>query len=268
MKVALGQLECVVGDVPRNVASMVDMIRDAAGHGCAAVWFPELADTGYGLSVMRDVAGAWPGLAYDALAAAAKQHRITVGAGLSERETAEGGDTGCIFNSLAVFAPDGTLAARYRKTHLFCAGFADEGACFVPGHETVVTDIAGFTHGLSVCYDLRFPELYRALSTKGADVLVNATAWPSARPTHWDHLTRARAIENQAWFLGVARAGTDEGIQLNGRSRIVNPMGEVVVEAGAERAELVVGEIDADAIKTFRDTVPALAHRRRDLFNV
>ncbi len=263
MKVGLGQIDCVVGDVPGNVAAMTAMVAEAAGQGCDAVWFPELADTGYGLSVMRDVAGTWPGPAFDALAEAAKRHGIVVGAGLSERETS-GGDV--IFNSFAVFEADGSLAARYRKTHLFCSGLADESSCFTPGDGAETVDIDGLTHGLSICYDLRFPELYRKLSEEGAAVLVNATAWPRTRPTHWDHLTRARAIENQAYFIGVGRVGKDDGFKLNGRSRVVSPMGEVVAEGSADEAELVVGEIDVAEVTRFREMIPAQKHRRRDLF--
>ncbi|MEM1098309.1 MAG: nitrilase-related carbon-nitrogen hydrolase [Planctomycetota bacterium] len=260
MKVGLGQIDCVVGDVAANVATIVAMIRDAAGRGCAAVWFPELADTGYGLAVMAEVAGAWPGPAFDALGGAAKRYGIAVGAGLSERTD----DT--IYNSFAVFDANGELAATYRKVHLFCAGASDESCCFRPGDATRTVDVSGLKHGLSICYDLRFPELYRVLAEAGAEVLVNATAWPRARPTHWDVLTRARAIENQAWFVGVGRLGVDDGIMLNGRSRVVSPMGKVVAEASGDRAELLVAEIDVSAVTAFRETVPALAHRRPGLW--
>ncbi|MEM1446419.1 MAG: nitrilase-related carbon-nitrogen hydrolase [Planctomycetota bacterium] len=260
MKVGLGQIDCVVGDVSANVATLVAMIGDAATQGCDVVWFPELADTGYGLSVMPEVAGAWPGEAFDALSGAAKSHGIAVGAGLSERE----GET--IYNSLAVFDAAGELAARYRKVHLFCAGASDESACFRAGDTTQTVELGGLRHGLSICYDLRFPELYRQLAEPGVEVMVNATAWPMARPTHWDVLTRGRAIENQAWFVGVGRVGEDGGIKLNGRSRVVSPMGEVVAESRGDRAELLVAEIDPSAITDFRSAVPALQHRRPNLW--
>ncbi|MEM7577100.1 MAG: nitrilase-related carbon-nitrogen hydrolase [Planctomycetota bacterium] len=264
MKVGLGQIECVVGDVAGNVEVIVSMIGEAAAQRCDVVWFPELADTGYALSTMRDVAGAWSdrehGEAFASVSAAAKRHGIAVGCGLSERVGQK------IYNSLAVFDACGALAARYRKVHLFCAGASDESACFVAGDATQAVELGGITHGLSVCYDLRFPELYRKLADVRCDVLVNATAWPSARPTHWDVLTRARAIENQAWFVGVARVGCDEGIAMNGLSRVVDPMGEVVVEGSGDRAELLVAEIDRGAVTAFRGLVPALRHRRPDVW--
>lgn len=274
MRIALAQMECVVGDVAANTATMLESVRDAAGQQCDALWFPELADTGYALSVMPNVAGAWPGPAYSALADAAKRHRLTIGAGLSERV----GDV--LFNALAVFNADGKLVGHYRKAHLFAAGQVNEAGCFTAGSEDPtlpsVIDLADASEtgsdpismrtGLSICYDLRFAALYRQRTNDGAAVLVNATAWPEARWSHWDVLTRARAIENQAYFLGVGRVGTDEGITLAGRSRAVSPTGEVLVEAGPSDPELVVAELDPQAVKDFRAAVPALAAQRQDVF--
>ncbi len=257
-------MDCAVGDVAANVATMVDRAADAAGRGCAAVWFPELADTGYALREMPRVAGTWPGPAHDALAAAARRHRIAIGAGLSERV----GST--LYNSLAVFDAGGQRIGHYRKAHLFAAGSVNEATCFQPrppadpGPDHL--ELAGLRHGLSICYDLRFPELYRQRTDDGAVVLVNATAWPDARSSHWDLLTRARALENQAYILGVARIGTDEGITFAGRSCIISPTGEVLAQASPTDPALLVADLDPAAITTFRQAVPALAARRRDLF--
>lgn len=270
MRIALGQIDCVMGDVAANVATVVDGIAEAAGRGCVAVWFPELADTGYALRRMDEVAGEWPGFAYDALAVAAKRHRIRVGAGLSERV----GEV--LYNSLVVFDAGGRRVGHYRKAHLFAAGEVNEAACFAAGPaggdgadtaETVDTvELGGLRYGLSVCYDLRFPELYRQRADAGAAVLVNATAWPAVRAAHWDVLTRARAVENQAYFLGVGRVGEDAGIRFAGRSRVVAPTGEVIAEAGASGPELLVADLDPAEVAAFRSAVPALAARRRDLF--
>jgi len=270
MRVALGQIECVVGDIDANVAFMTAMIQNAAAQGCAAVWFPELADTGYALRAMPKLAGAWPGPAYNALSAAAQKHRIAVGAGLSERV----GNT--LYNALVVFNAEGQRIGHYRKAHLFAAGQVNEATCFTPAssgapnHQTTEViqpnGATGLTHGLSICYDLRFPELYRQRTEQGATVLVNTTAWPMARETHWDILTRARAVENQAYFLGVGRVGTDEGIPFAGRSRVIAPTGEIIAEASVTNPELLVADLDPQAAATFRAAVPALAARRRDLF--
>ena len=120
--------------------------------------------------------------------------------------------------------------------------------------------------GLSICFDLRFPELYRAMALGGAQVLVNCSAWPETRREHWDILSRARAIENQAWFIGVNRAGEDNGVRFCGLSRIVDPRGRLVAEAGPEEEILIVAEIDREAVRGWRDRFPALASRRADLY--
>jgi predicted amidohydrolase len=204
-----------------------------------------------------------------------------VGCGLSERVTDEADDHGhdAIYNSVAVFGAEGELPAWYRKLHLFrmgrsvegAVGGPDEAAVFSAGTAVVGVEIGGMRHGLSVCYDLRFAELYRRLRAEadaggcGAEVLVNVTAWPAVRAGHWDVLTRARAVENQAWFVGVGRVGQDAGIAMAGRSRVVSPMGEVVAEGSADRAELIVAEIDAAAVSAFRALLPTESHRRRDV---
>lgn len=280
MRVALAQIDCTPGDVAANVRTMLECIRDAAGQRCDAVWFPELSDTGYVLSQIPEIACAWPGHAHDALAAAAKRCQIVVGAGLSERV----GDR--IFNSLAVFNPAGQRIGHYRKAHLFAAGEVNEAACFTPapapapgsnsGSDTGRRSglrpdadhfpLADFHVGLSICYDLRFPELYRQRTADGATALINATAWPAARSSHWDILTRARAIENQCYFLGVGRVGEDEGLRFAGRSRVVTPTGDLLAEASATEPELLIADLDPKAVTNFRDAVPALGARRRDLF--
>lgn len=271
MRVALGQMDGVAGEVGANVAAMVEWVGEAAERGCDVVWFPELADTGYVLGQMSEVAGTWPGEAHDALAAAAQRHRIAVGAGLSERVGGARGEA--VYNSLAVFDRQGQRVGHYRKAHLFAAGQVNEAGCFKAGateaHDGCI-DLDGLLHGLSICYDLRFAELYRQRADPGAGqsatVLVNVTAWPAVRTEHWDVLTRARAIENQAYFVGVGRVGEDEGITFAGRSRVVAPTGEVLIEGSATRPELLVAEIDPAAVSDFRSAVPALAARRRDLF--
>lgn len=264
MRVALAQIDCTPGDVAANVQTMVEFIRDAAGQRCDAVWFPELSDTGYTLKQMPEIACAWPGCAHDALAAAAKRHQLVVGAGLSERVDDR------IFNSLAVFDPAGQRVGHYRKAHLFAAGEVNEAACFTPGSDptgTVTLPSLDLPHyGLSICYDLRFPELYRQRIDDGATVLVNATAWPEARASHWDTLTRARAIENQCYFLGVGRVGQDDDIRFAGRSRIVTPTGDLLAEASATNPELLIADLDPQAVTDFRAAVPALDARRENFF--
>jgi len=261
MKVAIAQIDCQAGDVSANVAHMVDFVRRAQDASCQLVVFPELSDTGYWPKKFACCAEPWPGPAYDALSSAAAEHCIAVAAGLSERA----GES--IYNSLAFFDSTGQLISKYRKIHLFSCAPANEAEYFAAGDGFVVVDYGGIRWGLSICYDLRFPELYRLLTTAGAQVLINIAAWPTARPTHWDYLSRARAIENQAFVVAANRAGKDGPFRILGHSQFVTPMGETIAKAGADE-QLLAAEIDLSLVEEFRATIPALADRRPELYRL
>jgi len=251
MKIGLAQINCVPGDLEANSLKMSSFIKRAARAGCRVVLFPEMSDTGYVPEVIRETAQRWPGAPVDALRQSACDHSVYLIAGLSER------DGSSIFNSIAVISPEGEIIAKYRKIHLFSAAPIHEDRCFTAGSKIAIVQIDGFQFGLSICYDLRFPDLYRAMALKGADVLLNCTAWPAARSSHWDYLSRARAIENQCYFIGVDRAGADKDFKFNGGSRIVEPYGDICVQAEAGSEMLVTGEIDQKKISSFREAIPA-----------
>lgn len=262
MKIALAQMRCVVGDVAANCARYRAYAEQAAERGCQALLFPEMSDTGYEPAAIRAHAGAWSdGLAMRTLRECAVRHGLYILAGLSERE----GEA--IYNALAVLSPEGALVGRYRKTHLVPLAPCYEDQLFVPGASFARLPIGEFTWGLSICYDLRFPELYRALALGGADVLVNVAAWPARRPRPWEALTQARAIENQAYMLACNRAGADAGAAFCGRSCIVAPSGEAAC-LGAEEEGLLMGEIDKERIRTERESIPAFRSRRPELYAV
>lgn len=260
VKIGLAQIDCSVGDLPANCNRIAGYASRAKAEGCAVVIFPEMADTGYVPSVISRCAAPWPGPALNAVTAAARDNGITIICGLSER-TPEN-----IYNSVVLIDSSGAVREKYRKTHLFSAAPVHEERVFTPGNDFVVAELEGVTWGFSICYDLRFPEIYRVLTLSGADVLLNCAAWPASRPEHWDYLSRARAIENQAFFVGVNRVGTDEGLKMLGRSRIVTPRGEILCEAGEGSEELLTAEIDCRMIDDFRNDLPVLSSRRTDLY--
>jgi nitrilase len=175
-------------------------------------------------------------------------------------------------NSTLVFAPDGLLAARYDKIHLFRFDDGerrhDEAATLDPGCEPVaftLTDRAGapWRVGLSICYDLRFPELYRALMTPPCDLLLvpSAFTYPTGQ-AHWELLLRARAVENQCYLLAPAQGGTHEnGRRTWGHTMAVDPWGEVLAERSDEGPGVVLAEIDAQRLARVRTQLPALEHR-------
>jgi predicted amidohydrolase len=162
-------------------------------------------------------------------------------------------------NQLIHFKPDGAEGARYSKMQLFNAG--GENQCHVPGNQIVLTEINGIQTALFICYDLRFPELFREAVLRGAELFVVVANWPVKRADHWTTLLRARAIENQSWFVGVNRAGTDPFHSYPGRSLIVDCHGVVQADAGSDEG-FVQAVMDAEKQRDWRREFPVLKDRR------
>lgn len=162
-------------------------------------------------------------------------------------------------NTSLVFGPDGQLAATYRKMHLF--GFnGGEATVMTPGSGIAVFDSPLGPTGLATCYDLRFPELFRALVDAGAQAFVIPSGWPERRVSHWQVLCRARAIENQAYVLACNETGTHAGVPMAGGSMIVDPQGEVIAEAGIGE-QVLSATLDPARVAAWRTAFPALDDR-------
>lgn len=242
----IGQVQ-VSWDAPGgNLARYDRFAAEAAEAGCAVVLFPELSDTGYALAAMPERAGTWPGAALEALQEAAQRHRVGIIAGLSER-----GPDG-IYNAAAALDRDGHLCGAYRKTHLFRGPEGAEADVFRAGDALQVVTIDGIRWGLSICFDLRFPELYRQLADRGAQVLAVVAAWPLVRIDDWSVLCRARAIENQLFLAGVNHAGEPFG----GRSCMIGPAGDVKCEGGNGEEGLLTVDVDPGEIDRVRHALP------------
>ena len=260
MKIALGQIDCEPGRIKANAEKLCNLVHRAAGQHCDVVIFPEMADTGYDPTNLASVSVAWQTGPLPALQTAAAEAGITVVCGLSER-TAE-----VIHNSLAVISPSGELTGRYRKAHLIASAPFAEDRCFAPGADLLLSRIGGWRWGFTICYDLRFPELYRKLALAGSTVLVNCAAFPAERATTWDALTRARAIENQAYLLAANRVGTDGPCHFGGLSRVVAPDGTLVANGSADTEQLLVATLDVQLLNAVRDAMPVFKARRPDIY--
>jgi predicted amidohydrolase len=169
------------------------------------------------------------------------------------------------YNSCLVISPDGATLAHYNKIHLFKFNDGsqryDESEILLDGDNVVSCDILDFKFGLAICYDLRFPELFRALGVVDVIVLPSAFTYQTGL-AHWELLIRARAVENQCYFLGVNQGGEHEtGRKTYGHSMLVDPWGEVVISA-AEGEKIIYAIIDSGRIKDIRTKLPALEHRR------
>jgi predicted amidohydrolase len=262
VKIAAAQISCALGDLDANVRKIADFSALAKKSGAALVLFPEMSDTGYSMPVIEKCARPRKEGAVTQLQEIARENSIAVVAGISEREA------GSIFNAQAFIDADGELLAKYRKTHLVTAAPLDERVCLSPGNEFVTAKIDKFNVALSICYDLRFPEMARTLVVKhGANVIVNSSAWPVVRAEHLRILALARAVENQSYFIIANRVGTDDGVTLCGGSLIVDPSGKILASASSDCEELIAAEISADVIAQVRDLVRVFDHRRPELYS-
>jgi predicted amidohydrolase len=172
------------------------------------------------------------------------------------------------FNTCAVVAPDGALVARYRKVHLFDVEVGDgqrycESASTTPGAEPVVVSVRGFKVGLSVCYDVRFPELYRKLADLGAEIAVVPAAFTLATgKDHWHVLLRARSVELQAYVVAAAQWGAHpHGRRTYGKSLIADPWGDVIAQC-SDGEGFAVATVDRRRIESVRTSLPSLRHRK------
>jgi omega-amidase len=263
VKVAAAQISCVLGDFDANLRKIRDFAGLAKKSGAQLVVFPEMSDTGYSMPVIQKNARNWKDGAVVDLQELAKQNSIGIVAGISDR------DGGSIFNAQVLLNAKGEVLAKYRKTHLVTAAPLDERVCLSSGNEFVACKLETFNVGLSICYDLRFPEMARTLAVKhGANVIVNSSAWPVVRAEHLRILALARAVENQTYLVAANRVGTDDGVTFCGSSVIVDPSGKILAAASADREELIEAEISEETIADVRSRVTVFAHRRPDLYQM
>lgn len=170
------------------------------------------------------------------------------------------------YNTSAVFGRSGEILGKYQKIHMFSYYGSNEGEFVTAGTSSTVieTDIGKI--GLSVCYDLRFPELYRALTYAGAEIIVCPAAWPYPRLEHWMALNKARAIENQVYFISLNQVGKAGNARVNlGHSMIINPWGDIVASAGGEEG-VMMAEIDLDMVRKLREEFPVLNDRNLNAY--
>lgn len=256
------------GDLDANLRRAEELLAEAAGRGARVAVLPEnfalMGEEADKRALAEDLDGGG-GPIFRRVAAAARTLGIAVVAGgLPERSL----DPDRPFNTCAVFDATGRLVARYRKIHLFDVELADgaryrESASTTAGETPVVAEVASVTLGLSVCYDLRFPELYRALSAHGADAIVVPAAFTlTTGKDHWHVLLRARAIESQAYVIAAAQWGKHpRGRVTFGKSCIIDPWGEIVAQC-SEGEGVATAPLDPAYLARVRASLPALAHRK------
>ena len=257
LTLTLGQMHLHLGEPETNYERVRAWTAEAARRGSGLVLFPELWSTGYDLEHWQQHASP-PGEGMLArLAALAREHHIALGGSVLEVRD------GRAYNALALFDATGRLLATYRKVHLF--RLMDEEKWLAAGDRLELVEADWGLTGLGICYDLRFPELFRAYALRGARLVLLPAEWPSRRAAHWHTLLRARAIENQMFVAACNRVGESKGEHFGGGSAIIDPWGEAVIEGGSAEA-LLTAEIDLSQVDAVRQRIPVFEDRRPEVY--
>jgi predicted amidohydrolase len=252
VKVAAIQHDIVWEDPQANFERLAPRIAEAAATGARLVALAEMFACGFSMNEDRiaELAG---GPSETFLSEQAARHGIWLAASLPRRESP--GERP--FNTLLAVSPAGEVHT-YRKRHPF--SFAGEDRHYASGTEGVILDVEGLRLSLAICYDLRFADDFWA-AAEASDAYLVVANWPARRRSHWKALLAARAIENQAWVIGVNRVGSGGGIEYAGDSRIVDPWGEEVATAAAVET-LVLADVDRERAREAREQFPVLRDRR------
>jgi omega-amidase len=261
MKVAVAQISCSLGDAKANLSKVRNFSRAAKEAGAELIVFPEMTDTGYSMPVIQKHADHWESGFVSSLQEIANQLSMAIVSGVSER------DGSSIYNSQVLADAKGDIVAKYRKTHLYSVAPVEEQTCFAPGDTFASFALGDLRFGFSICYDLRFPEIYRKLAIdQNVGAFLVSSAWPFPRDEHFRVLAQARAIENQSYVIASNRVGKDDELWFCGNSAIIDPRGVVVAAASPDREELIHADVSDELVQSVRRRMQSLGHRRQDLY--
>ncbi|MDY2938160.1 MAG: carbon-nitrogen hydrolase family protein [Fusicatenibacter sp.] len=254
-------------DVNENMRMAEQSVAEAVRGGASFILFPETSEY-----IGKDLAGhasGVPGYVSRRFSSLAKRYGVYLHCGSM---TVRNG-TGMPSNTSFLFGPDGETRACYSKLHMFDVDIPDgtvyrESDEIAPGNEIVMADTELGMFGFSICYDLRFPELYRLMAVAGAEILlVSANFTHTTGEKHWETLLRARAIENACYVVAAGQCGTKASFDAYGHSMIIDPFGEILAVSG-ERPEVLLCELDPDVLTQARNQIPALMNRRDDIYEL
>ncbi len=259
MKIALLQMAVLEKNKAANVAHGLELAKQAAKDHDLIV-LPEVWTTGYSLGHLEEAAETSDASAVlDALRSIAKENSCKILAG-----SVPMAHDGKIYNTSVAIDSKGEIVNMYDKVHLF--GLFNEERFFAPGNNFRAFELDGLCCGSTICYDLRFPELFRHLALQGAKIIFCPAEWPTARGDIWRLLAQARAAENHTFVVAVNCAGTFKGAPFYGHSMVVAPSGKIIAEAGNDE-EVISCEIDLNEIDEVRKRLNALADVREELIH-
>lgn len=259
LRVALGQLDIALGDAAANLKTVQELAAQAAEAGAELLVLPELWGSGYLLERADELADELNTGLFASVVALARHHRLDICGSLLEWDP----DEGRAFNTATLYDADGMLRGSYRKIHRF--GLMDEDRYLGAGDDAPLLNTGWGSVALAICYDLRFPELFRRYALEGARIVLLPSEWPAPRIEHWRTLVRARAIENQCFVIACNRVGADRANTFGGRSAVVDPWGAVLVEGG-DGPELLHATLDLDLVDEVRGRIPVWNDRRPELY--
>ncbi len=259
LTISLAQMNIALGNPQANLDKAAAWIEEAARRGSDVIVFPEMWNTGYDWDNVFELALQQSEIV-EAVAGLAKEHKIWInGSMLAENEAGKPANTSILFD------PNGESAGVYRKVHLF--GVMDEDKYLASGEQLTTVETPWGQNGMSICYDLRFNEMFRTYALSGVNMVYVPAEWPHPRLAHWQTLTRARAIENQMFIVAVNAAGSTGKYNFVGHSAIIDPWGDAIVEAG-EVEVLLTATIETDMVTQVREKIPVFNDRRPDLYKL
>jgi omega-amidase len=259
VRISLCQIDIQLGQTDVNLQKASNFISQASKEQSHLILLPELWESGYDLANAFTYASAPGSGTFVEIAELARRNHIAVGG-----STLENFD-GKIFNTFTLYSSEGELIATYRKIYLFRPN--DEDKYLAAGEQFSIANTAFGKAGLAICYDLRFPELFRRLAIMGAQFFLLPAEWPIQRSEHWRTLLRARAIENQISLAAVNRVGISPEGRYGGCSALIDAWGETVIEADAQEG-LFTGEIDLSQTARIKRKFDILVDQRPDLYQI
>ena len=257
LTISLAQLAFQFADVEANFEYVEKWIEEAAARGSDLILLPELWASGYDLENWVRYASPLGEGAFKRVSTLARNYQISIGCSLLEAKD------GNAYNTFALYGSDGETWGVYRKIHRF--RLLQEEKWLKAGDRLVLAQTPWGRVGLSICYDLRFPEMFRPYFEARARLILIVAEWPERRVAHWKKLLQARAIENQAFFAGVNKVGYSQGVKLGGCSTVVDPWGVPLAEVMDEEA-LLTTEIDLVEADKARRYIPVLQDRQPELY--
>lgn len=258
MNIICIQLNCVWENKQANHSKVSELIAAAKPKRDSLVILPEMFASGFSMNAAA-ITDTATNESYNFLSNTAKTYGVYLMAGIVTTDTSGKGRNECV-----TFAPDGSELSRYCKLHPFTLG--GELDNYVKGEEVVTFQCQEFVIAPFICYDLRFPEAFRVAATRGANLITVIASWPTVRHHHWVKLLHARAIENEAYVVGVNRCGWDPKLEHAGGCLIIDPQGNTLVEAGSGECA-ISADLSLPELLNYRERLPFLKDIRSDFVN-